>query len=112
MGPAYQGVQAMDERKASEVARRYVAYIKEKHPDIKKVYLFGSCAKGGFGADSDIDLAIIFENLSDTFEMQVQLMKLRRKFDTRIEPHPFRESDFDFSNPLVREILTTGREVA
>ena len=101
----------MDEGKASEVARRYVAFIKEKHPDIKKVYLFGSYAKGVIGADSDIDLAIIFENLSDTFDMQVQLMKLRRRFDTRIEPHAFRESDFDVSNPLAREILTTGLEV-
>ena len=101
----------MDERKASDVARRYVAFIKEQHPDIKKVYLFGSYAKGVIGADSDIDLAIIFENLSDTFDMQVQLMKLRRRFDTRIEPHAFRESDFDVSNPLVREILTTGLEV-
>ena len=94
----------MDEWKASAVARRYVAFIKEQHPDIKKVYLFGSCAKGVIGADSDIDLAIIFD-------MQVQLMKLRRRFDTRIEPHAFRESDFDVSNPLVREILTTGLEV-
>ncbi len=101
----------MDEGKASEVARRYVAFIKEKHHDIKKVYLFGSYAKGVIGADSDIDLAIIFENLSDTFDMQVQLMKLRRRFDTRIEPHAFRESDFDVSNPLAREILTTGLEV-
>ena len=101
----------MDKGKASEVARRYVAFIKEKHPDIKKVYLFGSYAKGVIGADSDIDLAIIFENLSDTFDMQVQLMKLRRRFDTRIEPHAFRESDFDVSNPLAREILTTGLEV-
>ena len=39
------------------------------------------------------------------------LMKLRRKFDTRIEPHAFRESDFDISNPLAKEILTTGLEI-
>jgi len=78
---------------------------------MKKAYLFGSYAKGIIKADSDIDLAIIFENLSDTFDMQVQLMKLRRKFDTRIEPHAFRESDFDISNPLAKEILTTGLKI-
>jgi len=101
----------MDKKKASEVARRYVDFIRNKNPNMKKAYLFGSYAKGIVKADSDIDLAIVFENLSDTFDMQVQLMKLRRKFDTRIEPHAFRESDFDISNPLVKEILTTGLEI-
>ena len=43
--------------------------------------------------------------------MQVNLMKLRRKFDTRIEPHPFNEKDFDISNPLVNEILNTGIKI-
>ena len=101
----------MDESKADEIAEQYVAFIKKRHPGIKKLFLFGSCARGVPNPDSDIDLAIIFENLSDTFDMQVHLMKLRRRFDNRIEPHPFRESDFDLSNPLAREILTTGREV-
>lgn len=101
----------MDKKEASEVARRYVDFIRNKNPNMKKAYLFGSYAKGIIKADSDIDLAIIFENLSDTFDMQVQLMKLRRKFDTRIEPHAFRESDFDISNPLAKEILTTGLKI-
>lgn len=61
--------------------------------------------------DSDIDLAIIFKKLNDTFDMQVKLMKLRRKFDTRIEPHAFRSSDFKISNPLANEILKTGLEI-
>jgi hypothetical protein len=38
-------------------------------------------------------------------------MKLRRKFDTRIEPQVFRESDFHISNPLANEILKTGIEI-
>ena len=101
----------MDKKEASEVARRYVDFIRNKNPNMKKAYLFGSYAKGIVKADSDIDLAIVFENLSDTFDMQVQLMKLRRKFDTRIEPHAFRESDFDISNPLAKEILTTGLKI-
>ena len=101
----------MDKTKASEVAKRYVDFLRKRNPNIKKAYLFGSYAKGSTNIDSDIDLAIVFEKLSDTFDMQVQLMKFRRKFDTRIEPHAFRESDFEPTNPLAKEILETGLEV-
>ena len=97
--------------KTPEVARRYIDFVRKVNPNVKKAYLFGSYAKGIIHVDSDIDLAIVFGDLSDSFDMQVQLMKLRRKFDTRIEPHAFRESDFEGSNPLTREILNTGLEI-
>jgi len=83
----------------------------KKDPNIKKAYIFGSYVKGIIKEDSDIDLAIVFKNLEDSFDKQVQLMKLRRKFDTRIEPHAFRESDFHISNPLANEIIKTGLEI-
>jgi hypothetical protein len=35
-------------------------------------------------------------------------MKLRRKIDLRIEPHPFMISDFIKENPVVNEILKSG----
>jgi predicted nucleotidyltransferase len=101
----------MDKKKASRITKKYVDFLRKKNPGIKKVYLFGSYAKGIINVDSDIDLAIVFENLTDTFDMQVELMKLRRKFDNRIEPHAFRESDFEVSNPLAMEILKTGIEI-
>ena len=90
-----------------------MSIFSEKTTQILKKLIFlvriiGSYAKGNTNVDSDIDLAVVFENLSDTFDMQVQLMKIRRKFDTRIEPHAFRESDFEPSNPLAKEILTRG----
>jgi len=41
--------------------------------------------------------------------MQIDLMKLSRRFDSRIEPYPFDEEDFrHLSYSLVREILQTG----
>ena len=43
--------------------------------------------------------------------MQVELMKLGRKIDTRIEPHPFDESDFNSSDPFAHEILSKGIQV-
>ncbi len=102
----------MDKEKASKIAHKYIDFIRKRDPNIKKVYIFGSYVKGIVQEDSDIDLAIIFKNLDDSFDMQVQLMKLRRKFDTRIEPHAFRESDFQTSNPFANEILNTGIEIA
>lgn len=101
----------MDKKEASRIAASYINFLKKHDPSVKKAYLFGSYAKGHIRADSDIDLAIVFSNLKDTFDMQVKLMKLRRKFDTRIEPHAFRESDFKLSNPLANEILKTGLEI-
>ncbi len=101
----------MDERQTPEVAKRYADFLRKRNSGIKKIYLFGSYAKGTVNDNSDIDLAIVFDKLSNTFDTQVELMKLRRKFDTRIEPHPFRESDFNMSNPLAREILSSGFEL-
>jgi len=101
----------MDQKKDREMIKKYINFLRENDFDIEKVYLFGSYAKGMVTEDSDIDLAVVFKELSDGFDVQVQLMKLRRKFDTRIEPHPFKESDFNPSNPLAREILDTGLEI-
>lgn len=101
----------MDKTNAREIARKYIILLKKNNFNIEKAYLFGSHAKGRVTENSDIDLAVVFRELEDSFDMQVQLMKLRRKIDTRIEPHPFLESDFDDSNPLVHEILDTGMEI-
>ena len=102
----------MDKKQTPEAAMRYAVFLRKTKPGIKKVFLFGSYARGTFHEDSDIDLAIIFDSLFDSFDMQVELMKIRRKFDIRIEPHPFSESDFNTSNPLAKEILENGLEIA
>ena len=73
--------------------------------------MFGSFAKGTNHEDSDIDIAIVIKNASDIIDTQIDMMKLRRKVDLRIEPHPFREYEFNLSNPIVSEILKFGVEV-
>lgn len=77
----------MVKKEAPEAAVRYAFYLRKNNPGIKKIYIFGSYAKGTSHDDSDIDLAIIFDNLSDSLETQVELMKLRRKFDTSALPN-------------------------
>ena len=76
-----------------------------------QIILFGSYAKGNFNEESDIDIAVIFNDYSSLIDMQLELMRLRRKIDSRIEPHPFRESEFESSNPLVSEIIKYGQEI-
>ena len=93
---------------------KYLKLIKEKYSEIESAYIFGSFAKGKSTDDSDIDLALIFTNLDDSkrFDIQVQLMLLAAKIDSRIEPHPISREDFDSGNPFVVEIKKTGIEIA
>lgn len=92
------------------IAQQYVKAIHAKF-DFNRIILFGSYAKGNYHEDSDIDIAIVFDDYSNLVDMQLELMRLRRKIDSRIEPHPFREREFVSANPLVHEILKYGQEI-
>jgi len=74
--------------------------------------LFGSYVRGNASKDSDIDIAVVFLDYDNRLDRQVELMKLTRQVDTRIEPHPFRENEFVLSNPFVHEIVSYGTVVA
>lgn len=99
-----------DSRVIMKVITKYLNLLRENNISFEQVYLYGSYAKGNPDEDSDIDLAIISEEwLPDIFDAQWQLMKLGRKIDTRIEPHPFIKDDFNRANPYTREIMTSGK---
>jgi len=52
-----------------------------------KIVLFGSYAKWNWTENSDIDVAIIVDKISDDFlQLSTQLCKLTRTIDYRIEP--------------------------
>ncbi len=93
-----------------DTALKYITLI-PKDLDVKKAYLFGSHAKGLETEDSDIDIAIIIGNMTDFFSTQMQLMRIRREVDLRIEPHPIGESDFTVLNPFANEIQKLGVEL-
>ena len=101
----------MDQRTAFKIVKRYLSFLHESRFEVQKAYIFGSYAKGNFTEDSDIDLAVIIKNLPNSFIAQIELMKLGRKIDSRIEPHPFDETDFNLSHPFAKEILTSGIEI-
>lgn len=97
----------MDKGEALRIANQYIDSLSNKYV-ILQAFMFGSFAKGTYHEDSDIDVAIVVKNVSDIIDTQIDMMKLRRKIDLRIEPHPFLFSDFIVENPVVSEILKSG----
>lgn len=76
---------------------------------MKNIYLYGSYAKGNFSEDSDIDIVVVGDDfVGDPIEDTMLLMRIRRKVDNRINPRPFKTSNFIKSNPIVKEIMETG----
>lgn len=76
----------MDKTEAIEKVRKYRLLLK-KYFDLDKVYLFGSYAKETNREDSDLDVAIIVNNLEgDYFYITPLIWRLRRQIDDRIEP--------------------------
>jgi uncharacterized protein len=100
----------MDKRDALNVASKFADAVKSKYGFVR-IILFGSYAKGNYHKDSDIDIAVTLKDYNNLIDTQVDLMRIRRKIDSRIEPHPFREKDFDITNPIVNEILKYGQNI-
>lgn len=88
------------------IATKYAALVK-KEMNVDAVYLFGSFVKGNDDQDSDIDIAVITDDFSgDIIEDTLKLMKIRRKVDIRIEPHPLRKN-----NPFAKEVIASGHRI-
>lgn len=97
---------------ALKIVEKYAELLKE-NMDVKGVYLFGSFVRGGFDEDSDIDVAVVSDEFNgDLVDDTLKLMRLRRKVDNRIEPHPFLLKDFNENNPFVKELMSNNIKVA
>ena len=102
------------DKEIMDIIERYIKVILENYK-VKAIILFGSYAKGTNHEDSDIDIAIITDDIKceDVFEEQLNLKKLRRNIDYRIEPHLIEVDDYDkISTPFVQEVIDTGIKVA
>lgn len=96
----------MGKNETLEKVKKYAdIIILEFKPNM--IVLFGSYAKGTEREYSDIDVAIIVDEIKGNYlDVLHKLYKLRRKIDVRIEPHIF-ESNNDDSG-MLHEILLTG----
>lgn len=92
--------------------KKYLDTLRENKIAVWRLYMFGSHAKGTAQAESDIDLAVFWDQDEiDDFDADVQLMRLTRNVDLRIEPHSFSKKDFENPDPFIREIITTGERI-
>ena len=99
--------------KIEDIVLKYVKTVCEKYK-VEAIILFGSYAKGTEREDSDIDIAIVIDEFKDNIiDEEVDLMRLRRGIDYRIEPHIIRVKDYKTkSTPFVQEVIDTGIKVA
>jgi len=96
----------MDKSEVISIVSKYKVLV-SKHFDIENIILFGSYAKGNQKDDSDIDVAVVVNSITqDFFSYAPLLWKLRREIDDRIEPILI-EKNKDESG-FLNEILKKG----
>jgi len=100
-------------KEIADIVDKYIAIVTENY-NVVAIILFGSYAKGTQTEDSDIDIAIITDDIkTDKFDEEVKLTLLRRKIDNRIEPHIISINDYENDEtPFVVEVKNTGIKVA
>jgi predicted nucleotidyltransferase len=98
----------LDKKKAREIAVQYSNEVKEVlNPD--KIVFFGSSINGTPHNESDIDIAIFMNDLSDEtwYNVRILLQRLcRNKVFMDIEPHLLNETN-DASG-FAQHVLKTG----
>jgi predicted nucleotidyltransferase len=101
------------DKKTNQNIIDFISFLAKENPRIVKAFLFGSYARNLNKPDSDIDIALVVKDLSDdeVFDLQVQLLLMASKYDSRIEPHVFSNNDLETNNPFVFEIIKTGIEI-
>jgi predicted nucleotidyltransferase len=89
--------------------RQFSHLLKTKHK-VKRVYLYGSFARGDFHEGSDIDLIIVGE-----FEgkMPQRIARILDLTSLPIEPLVYSEAEFEQmkERPFLKEVMATAREL-
>jgi len=98
-----------DSEKIYEQLSELASILKSKHK-VKKVYLYGSFARGDFNEGSDIDLIIVGE-----FEGKMP-QRIKKIFDLTslpVEPLVYTEAEFEeMKNRIfLKEVLANAKEL-
>ena len=75
------------DKKIIKIVKRYAELVKDV-TDVKMIILYGSAARGEMKEYSDIDVAIIIDDLTEDYlELSTKLVRLIHQVDIRIEPN-------------------------
>jgi predicted nucleotidyltransferase len=97
----------MDQESVLKIAKTYADKVRETL-DVEQIYLYGSYANNSANFLSDIDIAVVVENIDgDYLDTLIRLYKLRRDVDFRIEPVMLSNKQ-DISGFLA-SIIATGK---
>ncbi|MCL2153988.1 MAG: nucleotidyltransferase domain-containing protein [Oscillospiraceae bacterium] len=82
----------LDKREVREIAAKYTDKVLQLH-NPKQIIIFGSYVNGSPHADSDIDIAIVFDSVEgDWLETWGRLIGLREGISYDIETHMLDET--------------------
>lgn len=102
----------MDKNEALKLSRNYLIKVKDHNIYFSEAWLFGSYATGNQHANSDIDIALVFEDSAyKSFETEIKLMVIRNGEETLIEPHTFTKEEFIRNMPIVNQIIRNGEQI-
>ena len=98
---------------ADPILKRFRAALDSLYGDrIERLVLFGSRARGDAHEDSDYDIAVFLEDLTDRWREFHRLADLRTEIlvDTGafLEARPFRAGSYRDHTPLMHEIRRDG----
>jgi uncharacterized protein len=99
----------MDKEEVITKLEKYKALL-SRHMTFDKMILFGSYAKDSHKKDSDVDVAIIVDEIKgDFFSTRPLLWKIRREVDDRIEPIILQTKHDD--SGFLKEIMKNGIQI-
>ena len=102
----------MDKNDAIKLCKGYLRKVKNSDIGFSEAWLFGSFARGSQHDDSDVDIAIVLnEGIVKSFDIEVELMLIRKGEETIIEPHAFTNDEFNINTPIVNQIMKTGERI-
>ncbi len=80
--------------------------LKSEFPDFKKLYLFGSRAKGHFDPESDYDIVVIFEDNNREKRLKVYniIGDLQYTFNVFIDINILTEKEFSYNPFFLRKL--------
>lgn len=99
----------MANREITEIINKFIAsIIPEYNP--RMVVLFGSYARGSNTGNSDIDIAVIVDEVEGSFiEKEARLYKIRRSIDINIEPILLEKNNLNDKSGFLAHILSYGQ---